>query len=293
MEPPSEPIPLRAALDWYCGEFLVGKKCDRTIEEYRRDLDQIFSAIPIQRVADLSLAYLDHYVAVHTPGLSPATLRRRLAALSSFLSALRSRDLIPHNVMERFARPEISERLPNYLSADQVRLLRSVCACDRRVFAMVVLCLETGIRAGELVRLRLGEVDLSRADAWIIVRGVNSKSKKDRVISLSEETARALSVYLQQRLDSPAPEFFLNRFGQPFTVNALEKLLKRYFVKAGFPALRVHDLRHTFAVHFLKQRRPLKVLQETLGHASRSTTAIYARLNNAELKRYFSSPLFK
>jgi integrase/recombinase XerD len=293
VEAENQKLTVKEALDWYSGEFLVGKKRDRTIEEYRKDLEKIFAAIPIKYVTDLSLSYLDHYVATHTPQLCPATLRRRLSALSSFLTALVSRNLIPFNVMERFERPELVDRLPEYLSSEQVHRLRSVCAAEPRVLAMVVLLLETGLRAGEIVRLTLDDVDLERSERYLIVRGINSKSKKDRIIYLSGETTKALQTYLRGRHDSPTPVFFLNRFGEPFTINALEKLLKRYFVKAGFPSLRVHDLRHTFAVHFLKQRRPLNVLQKTLGHANLSTTSIYAQVNNEELKGYFAIPLFK
>ncbi len=292
-EAKSEPIIVQEALNWYLREYLIGKRRERTIEEYRQDLEKLFAEIPVRRVVDLSLTYLDHYVATHTPLLKPATLRRRLSALSSFLAALRSRDLIPFNVMERFERPELVDRLPDYLSLDQVHVLRSVCASDTRVFAIVVMLLETGMRAGEIVRLKIDDVDLESTERRIVVRGVNSKSKKDRVIYLSAETTRALQSYIRQRSYFPNSILFLNRFGEPFTINSLEKLLKRYFVKAGFPSLRVHDLRHTFAVHFLKQRRPLNVLQKTLGHQSLSTTSIYAQVNNEEMKSYFSSPLFK
>ncbi len=292
-EAKSEPITVQEAINWYLGEYLIGKRQDRTIQEYRKDLEKIFAAIPIKFVTDLSLSYLDHYVATHTPLVSPATLRRRLSALSSLLPALASRDLIPSNVMGRFERPELVDRLPGYLSTEQVHRLRSGCVADPRVLAMVVLLLETGLRAGEIVRLTLNDVDLESSERRIILRGINSKSKNDRIIYLSAETTIALQTYLRGRPDSPTPVLFLNRFSEPFTINALEKLLKRYFVKAGFPSLRVQDLRHTFAVHHLKQRRPLDVLQKTLGHQNLSTTSIYAQVNNAELKGYFASPLFK
>ncbi len=293
MEDKNGQIAVEEALRWYTEEYLVGKKRQRTIEEYQNDLRYLFSEIPVKRVVDLSLSHLDHYVSAHTPLLKPTTLRRRLSALTSFLSALVSRELIPTNIMERFERPEMVDRLPHYLSSDQVHILRSVSAADPRVFAIVALLLETGIRTGELVSLKTEDVSLEGSDRFIIVRGLNSKSKKDRVIYLSAETTKALTVYLRQRPSTFDTHLFLNRFGEPFTINSLEKLLKRYFVKAGFPDLRVHDLRHTFAVHFLKQRRPLNVLQKTLGHASLATTSIYAQVNNEELKNYFTAPLFK
>ena len=65
------------------------------------------------------------------------------------------------------------------------------------------------------------------------------------------ETERELQTYLRGRPVSPPPIFFFHRFGKPFTINAPEKLLKGYFVKTGLPSLRIHHLRHTFAVHFL------------------------------------------
>jgi hypothetical protein len=79
-------LTVQEALDWYVGEYLVGKRRDRTIEEYRRDLEEIFAAIPIKYVTDLSLSYLDHYVATHTSLLSPATLRRRFLQCHSVRS---------------------------------------------------------------------------------------------------------------------------------------------------------------------------------------------------------------
>lgn len=292
LTPVREPITVEKAVEWYLNEYLVGKKRPRTIEEYQKDLRLVFSAMPaVKRVVDLQLSFVDHYVASRTGQLSPATICRRLSALTSFLAALESRDLIPRNIMVRFERPEITDRLPNYLSSDQVHILRSVCASDARVFAIVVLLLETGIRIGELVRLKVNDVDLTSPDHKVVIRA--GKIKKDRVVYLSGETSRILNVYLRQRPPAPFEELFLNRFNQPFTVNATEKLLKRYFRKAGFTKLRVHDLRHTFAVHFLKQRRPLNVLQKTLGHASLATTSIYAQVTNEEVKGYFSSSLFK
>lgn len=292
-EAKNDPLTIKDALDWYIREFLVGKKRDRTIAEYEKDLTNLFVELPIQTIDELTLKHLDSYVAHHTPLLSPATLRRRLSALSSLLTALVSRELLRENIMERFERPELVNRLPDYLSLEQVHRLRSLCAGDARVLAIVILLLETGIRVGELVKLSMNDLDLESSERRMVIRGSNSKSRKDRIIYLSGETVRALQTYLRQRPESPTLVLFLNRFDDPFTINALEKLLKRYFVKAGLPSLRVHDLRHTFAVHFLKQHRPLNVLQKTLGHQNLSTTSIYAQVNNEEAKTAFASPLFR
>jgi site-specific recombinase XerC len=150
-EAENDPLTIEDALDWYVREFLVGKKQGRTIEEYRKGLENLFVELPIKNLNDLTLKHLDYYVSRHTPLLSPATLRRRLSALSSFLNALVSREMIPYNVMERFERPEVVDRFPDYLSSEQVHRLRSVCASDARVLPIVILLLEAGIRAGELV----------------------------------------------------------------------------------------------------------------------------------------------
>lgn len=98
--------------------YLFDEKRDRTIKEYSQDLKHIFSTIPIYEVVELSLDYLDHNVASQIPGLSPATTRRRLSSLGSFLNALHSCGFIPYNIIEQFERPELVDRLPGYLSSD-------------------------------------------------------------------------------------------------------------------------------------------------------------------------------
>lgn len=127
---------------------------------------------------------------------------------------------------------------------------------------IVVLFLETGMRAGEVVRLKIQDIELGSPERRIIVKGIGSKSKKDRVVYLSE-TTRVLESYSRQGPYSPIPEFFLNRFAEPF------------------------------AVHFLKQRRPMNVLQKTLERASLSTTSITSRADKDELKNYFASSLLR
>ncbi len=115
-----------------------------------------------------------------------------------------------------------------------------------RMYAMVALMYDSGLRAGELVTLELPDIQWS--DYHLRVSG---KGKKERVVPFSPATQRALRNYLAQRdgvAGSDQEAVFLNADGGRLTRDAVTHAVKRLGQRAGIPRLHPHLLRHSAAV---------------------------------------------
>ena len=134
---------------------------------------------------------------------------------------------------------------------------------DKLIFLMLSL---TGLRRAELLRLRPCDI----ANGYIYVR--DGKGDKDRVIPLAKTLQEPLHAYITQKAISPTSKIF------PLSPSTLYDMIKLYTSRAGITDLSPHSLRHYFATTLVERGAPLRTVQELLGHATISTTALYLDL---------------
>jgi site-specific recombinase XerD len=213
--------------------------------------------------------------------LSPHSIHQCYRVLKTFFRWLRSDGAIETDPMERVRAPKLPKVIVPRLEPDQVRaLLEAIQSTQRPVrnFAIVALMVNSGLRVGEVIALKLGDVDLEagRALVW-------GKGSKQREVPLSPITIAAIRAYLIWRpfvnyrtLEGfhSSPALFLSRDGSPLTGKAVYEVLAKIRGKLGWKRLYPHLLRHTFAKLYLR-RGDLKTLQVILGHADISTTATF------------------
>ena len=148
---------------------------------------------------------------------------------------------------------------------------------DRAIF---LLLLRTGMRGGELVGLRVGDVDLDRRTLYI--RHGIAKMAKSRVVYFSDDASAALGAWLKERGVVPTERLFFCWPTLSLTRGTINWRFQRYRRLAGIvPPYTAHSLRHTFATELLNAGVSLVSVQELLGHERISTTQIYARLSGA------------
>jgi integrase len=154
-----------------------------------------------------------------------------------------------------------------YLSVDEMQ--RLLAACSTTIYPFVVCALMTGMRRGEMLNLTWDNVDTEHRMIYIL----NSKSGKPREIPIA---SKLLEVF-----ESIPGSHTGNVF------NLSEPTLRFHFEKAlrdsGITDFRIHDLRHTFASHFIMKTSNMPVLQQILGHASSKMTQRYAHLAKGHL----------
>jgi len=266
---------------------------EHTVASYGRDLGQ-YAAFLSERGTGLCLASSDDVREFLAGGeWKPSTRARKTAALRSFYKEAVLNHLVLSDPTRTLAGPRLDSRLPRVLSVEQVEALLSLPKADPlglRDRAMLETLYGAGLRASELLALRLQDVDLDVG----FVRTVG-KGEKERVVPLGRLAIEALKAYNERgrrylggagRLK--APEFFLNDRGRRLSRQGLHLIIKHYASAAGLPGdVSAHTLRHSFATHLLEGGADLRAVQEMLGHADLSTTQIYTHVSSAHLQKIY------
>ncbi|HXN37805.1 MAG TPA: tyrosine-type recombinase/integrase [Solirubrobacteraceae bacterium] len=235
-------------------------------------------------------------------GSAPATAARKLASLRALLSSQREHGLISHNPAELVSTPRRGAPLPRVLSArDAARLLDGIPTGgvgrvggplgirDRAMFELAYSC---GLRAEELVSLKVGDVDYDAEQLR-----VEGKGRKTRFVPVGEQAMAAVAMYLERARSGlaatakqdPTGTLFLSKSGRPLGTSDVRRRLKTWTARVGVgEGSSPHALRHSFATHLLDGGADLRSIQELLGHASVSSTQIYTRVESARLRNAYA-----
>jgi site-specific recombinase XerD len=186
------------------------------------------------------------------------------------------------------------QKLPLTISPDEAERLLDT-AYSLRDLVMLSLGYGCGLRAGEIVRLRAGDID----SAQMIIRIVQSKGRKDRHVMLPEELLLSLRQWWTVRptrfdTDVPVRERWLfpgGRQGQHLTTRHLSRIFHESAAAAGITKrVSLHSLRHSFATELLEKGTDIRYIQALLGHSKLDTTARYTRVATGRIAT-IDSPL--
>jgi integrase/recombinase XerD len=228
-------------------------------------------------------AFLDHLE--RERGNTARTRNARLAAIHSLFAFAAPRHPEHAGSIERVLAipPKRFERkLVTFLTEAEVDALLLACNrsrwTGRRDHALLLLAVQTGLRASELTGLRLGDVHLGPGPHV----GCRGKGRKERATPLTASTVATLRTWLAERGGEPHEPLFPARHGGQLSRDALERRLARYLAiaTACCPSLTdkrvtLHVLRHTTAMRLLHAGVDTSVIALWLGHESPETTQIY------------------
>lgn len=257
-----------------------------TLRFYRSNLQRF------QR--DTSTIYLDEYreatirawlIAHH--GVSKATLATYDRSLRVVGRWLFRRGYLPEDPMERLPKPKAKLAPLATFTEDEVRAMVKVARAGRyplRDVALITLLLDTGLRIGEAMNLRLQSVDW--VQGWLTVNGKTGP----RVVPFGRKSRLALRRYVDQgrRTYSPTVQhLFVARGGAPMTVQTATQRVAKLARAAESRASKVgpHTFRHTFAVEFIRAGGDAFTLQRILGHTTLDMTRRYVHLADDDLRR--------
>lgn len=208
-------------------------------------------------VRDIRRADIEAWlVSLRAAGQAPASVANRYRSLRAFFNFVVAEGEIDSSPMRGLGRPTIPDIPPPVLRDDQIeRLLKATEGTrfdDRRDAAIVRLLLDTGMRRGELVALRVENIDFEYGVA--IIRA--GKGGHSRAAPFGHKTALALQRYLRARSKHPASErssaLWLGKKGALMDGGVLQ-LLRRRGTRAGIPGLFAHQFRHTMAHRWLAE----------------------------------------
>lgn len=219
------------------------------------------------------VAFNNRYILAR--GLSGSYQNQFVNAVKLFYRIVQNRELD----LELVHRPKREKRLPNVLGKEEVkRILDAPRNLKHR--AMLSLLYACGLRCGELLALRPGDLDGNRG--LLVVR--MGKGRKDRVTPLSRKTLDLLREY--QEAYHPRHYLFEGqKEGEMYDARSLQNVLKQSVSAAGIgKPVTLHWLRHSYATHLLEAGTNLRYIQEILGHSSPKTTQIYTHVSTAGLQ---------
>jgi integrase/recombinase XerD len=228
-------------------------------------------------------------------GLGTRSAARHLSSVRGFFRFLLREGLLAEDPSALAARPRSGRRLPRALSEEEMRRLLEAPDCSDwrglRDRAMLSLAYACGLRASELVGLKLGDIDLKRG-----VVAAFGKGSKRRLVPIGEVALDHVETYLAARRERDSrrsrgrpsvgsPYLFGTARGKPLTRQAFWKCVRKYARVAGLrtPA-HPHQLRHSFATHLLLHGADLRSVQTMLGHADAATTEIYTHVTREHVR---------
>jgi len=261
-----------------------------TLAAYLGDLNQLWayvcnessnSGIDTQR-ANLDASLLSGYMRnLRARNYTASTVARKIAAAKSFIQYMVDKGKLSRDLAPTFTSPQVSKSSPKPLSVSEVRLLlaepaKSSTPEAKRDRAMLELLYATGLRASELMALNVKDVDVRMGKVRCV--GRNSKT---RIIPVDQRVAQLLRDYMGSARanllnDETEAALFTNRRGERLTRQGFWQIIQGYAEKVSLAAkVTPRSLRHSFAVHRLKNGADVQSVQELLGHAHISTTRVY------------------
>ena len=259
---------------------------DNTLKAYERDLKRWFDyceqmdfphPLPSADKADGFLKYLT------SMNLSRSTIQRHAATLRSWASYLFYEGIADAGDF-KIPLPARGKALPKILGEGEILRIISACSgstsLDLRDKAMIQVAYGCGLRASEVVSLKVRDVDFSGRSIRPMGKGM-----KERVVPLLGEVAETLKIYAENARPmlnkNELDILFLSRNGHSLRREDFWKIVQKRGKLAGISASRLHPhvLRHSFATHLLRRGMDLRTLQELLGHASIATTEKYTHFD--------------
>jgi Site-specific recombinase XerD len=244
----------------------------------------------VQTVSELRLEHVLQFVKTRLDAnRSAKTINGSLSCLRSFLSFLKEDDVYIHPSLDNIQRLKEAERLPRYITSEQVCRLRDevevkVLKADNSLEyhdallmrAVFYLLWQGGLRSGEVELLRFSDFYVSRSNETKRLFVRDGKWRKGRTVYLTDVALHAFKAYLALRGKEKTGGFVFVRNGRPLKKNFLSQHLKAIGRQVDV-RVSPHRLRHTFATQLLNVGCKVTSIQKLLGHTNLNTTMTYAR----------------
>ena len=272
-------------------KFLSAKRIEGCSEKslgyYAKTLSNVFTSIE-KNALSVSTDDLRNYLAKYQEnrGVSKVSVDNVRRILSSFFSWLEDEDFIIKSPVRRIKRIKTTLSIKDIYSDELLERMRDNGPTIRDL-ALIDLLASTGMRVGELVRLKRTDINFEERECRVLGKG-----DKERITYFDARTKIHLQQYLESRTDDNV-SLFVSLHSQFTTlkIGGVEARIRQLGKKAGVRKAHPHKFRRTLATKAIDKGMPIEQVQVLLGHKRIDTTLQYAMVNQknvkASHKKYF------
>ncbi|MEG0288016.1 MAG: tyrosine recombinase XerC [Carnobacterium sp.] len=226
--------------------------------------------------------------------LSRNTISRKISSLRAFYQFLLKNHVVAENPFSYIHLKKKTLRLPRFFYEKEMEALFQTVKGDKpldfRNEALLEVLYGTGIRVSECRGISIKDIDF---DLSVVL--IHGKGNKERYVPFGHYASVAIQEYLEKcrsvlmaKYHKEHDYLFVNHYGDQISVSGIEYVLNQIIKKSSLTAdIHPHMLRHTFATHLLNNGADMRTVQELLGHASLSSTQIYAHVTKEHLQKNY------
>lgn len=257
-------------------------RSESTIIAYAKDIEQLlnyFSKKGVISLDKVTIEDLEGYKQnLQDNNYTPKSVSRKINSTRTFFRYLLENNHISDNVSEKLAHPRFEIKPPRVLTEMEYRALRDVSRVDIRLYSIVEILLQTGIRIGELAGLSLEDIRQSKDGKIDFLYIKAAGSHPSRKVPLNKSAKKALDDYIAVRPETEDDTIFVTKNGRPLLVRNIRTAIDKSFEKSGIKNAKVNDLRNTFIAHHLANGVGLPTVSKLVGHKRLSTTEKYLNI---------------
>lgn len=268
-----------------------------TKKNYEIDINEFMNYLKDKEInyVDVNYEFIKEYlVFMYNKKYKRNTIARKLSSLRSFYKYLFNNNVIKTNPFKYVKTPKKEKMLPKYLSVVDLETIFNVPNLNFNLGQRDRLILEilyaTGIRVGELVEIKVSDIDFFNKEIK-----VNGKGSKQRIVEFGDYCFEYINLFLNdgrekilKKYNKTSSYLIINDHGDKITTRGVELLIDKIIKKAALKRkVTPHMLRHTFATHLLNEGCDILTVKELLGHESLESTQIYTHVSNEHLRKVY------
>ena len=271
------------------------KYSDYTVQSYKDDLIEYFLFINKEGLKYNKIKYSDirFYLMYLKDDKKDnnSSIDRKLSTLRGYYKYLANENVVDTNPFKLVNGPKKEKKLPRFFEYSELEELFNVPDLRKKTGQRDRLILEllyaTGVRVGELVNIKVNDID----DGEQVIK-ILGKGNKERYVRYGDYASEYLNLYLKDGYlllnRTNSPYLFINDRGGVLTERGVRYILDKLIEKTSIDKkISPHMIRHSFATHLLNNGCSLLTVQKLLGHESIKATQVYTHVSTDRLKEVY------
>lgn len=269
---------------------------ENTIINYENDIKEFLEFLNkenIDNLKEVNYSIVRFYLMdLYNKKFSRNSVSRKLSSLRSFFKYLHNEEIVKINPFSLISSPKKEKKLPKFLYNEDIEKIFNIpntkTVLGKRDSLILELLYDTGVRVGELVNIKINDINYDDRSIKILGKG-----NKERIVLYGTYAEIALKEYINngrnELLKGKNNEYLiLNANGNNITTRGIRLIIDKIIKQACLNThISPHTLRHTFATHLLENGSDLLTVKELLGHSSLSSTQIYTHVTNERLRNIY------